>query len=160
MHGMCFNEGMSGNCGYSCRAFTSSDCAIVNEIVFDYPITYADFLDCVDIYPYLPGTEMKRITDLMIERMEANAKEVRALTAINSVNWGNLKVDEVVYVADDFNNFVSGQASPYHFCKLSDNDDKFVVFSCGKSSATSTGQSDYRFALPKVAYQELMSSKL
>lgn len=33
IHGACFDEGQSGNCGIDCRVFLSGDCSIENEIV-------------------------------------------------------------------------------------------------------------------------------
>ncbi len=33
VHGICHDEGMSGNCGWSCRGFEGGECEIPDEIV-------------------------------------------------------------------------------------------------------------------------------
>lgn len=33
IHGICFDEGQSGNCGIECRGFLNRECSIADEIV-------------------------------------------------------------------------------------------------------------------------------
>lgn len=160
MHGMCFNEGNAGRCGLRCRAFTGGECDIVEEMVFNFPITYSDFLDAKDIYPHLQGTEMKRITSLMLDRMSAHNKEMALLIAMTQVNWENLKVDEVVCVTDDLGGFVSGNVYVRHFKGLNPDNKKIASYIDGMSSATSKDgrANEHKFALPKEAYDKLIST--
>jgi len=32
-HGICFDNGMSGNCGLECEAFTNGDCDVAEELL-------------------------------------------------------------------------------------------------------------------------------
>jgi hypothetical protein len=161
MHGMCFNEGNSGNCGFNCRAFTSSDCQIADEMIFNSKITYSDYLDAIELYPHLAvtGVEMKRITDLMLEKMAEHNKQMSVLIAITQIPWENLKVDEVICVSDDLNKFIAGDHGVVHFRGLEGNG-LVSAYRSGKSSATNTDNyfDNWKYALPIEVYKRMNGS--
>jgi hypothetical protein len=160
MHGMCFNEGNSGRCGFRCRAFTAGDCHIADEMIFNVPITYSDYLDAIEFYPHLAvtGTKMKRLTDLMLLKMAEHNKQMQVLIAMANVPWENLKVDEVVYVSDDLQSFIAGTYYKRHFRDINGNN-LFSVYSDGASSQTSGGGTrEYKYALPVEAYKSLIGN--
>lgn len=145
-----------------CRAFTAGECNIADEMVFNHPITYSEFLDAVDVYPYLTDLtekEMDRILTLMLDKIANHNRQMQFLVAIAQVPWANLEVDEIVCVNDDFDAFVNGSHSIMHYSGLSEYNN-FNVFQNGKSSATVTsGVSSYKYALPKLAYEKLILPK-
>lgn len=159
MHGMCFNEGNAGRCGFECRAFTSSDCHIADEMIFNSKITYSNYLDAIELYPHLAvtGAEMKRITDLMLEKMAEHNKQMSVLIAITQVPWENLKVDEVIYASDDLEVFISGKCSAMHFKELASGS-LISTYRNGKSSATNIENyfDTYKYALPSELYKKII----
>lgn len=44
VHGVCFDEGLSGNCGLECRGFIDNDCSIPDEIAEHYIDEYREEL--------------------------------------------------------------------------------------------------------------------
>lgn len=141
-----------------CRAFTAGECDIADEMVFNHPITYSDFLDAVDVYPYLTGIKMDRILNLILSKIDAHNKDIQVLVAMSKVPWANLKVDEIVYVSDDFDAFTKGKAIVRHYCQI-DSNDEFQVYSDGKSSATTMSVSNYKYSMPKSDYEKLALQK-
>jgi hypothetical protein len=112
-------------------------------------------MECVDIYPYLEGTEVKRITNLMLKKIQIHANEMRILGAINDVPWENLKIDEVVCVSNNYADFSNGKYANRHFSGIEDN--LFSVFMDGKSSATTNQTNTFDYALPKELYLSLIN---
>lgn len=57
IHGICFDEGMSGNCGLECRGFLDMECDIVDEVVEGCAdsMTQDDWIDLGETYEeYMP----------------------------------------------------------------------------------------------------------
>lgn len=152
MYSLCLIEGQAGNCGLTCRGFLEKECSIVEEMIYEYPITWEQFEEAKLTYPNLEGTEMHHINKLIITQMRRHAVEMEMLLAIQEVPWENLKVDEPVYVGDNLETFCSGEAVLAHFSGVTDK--RFEVFSEGRSSTTFTRKHGYFFCLPKTIYNE------
>ena len=156
IHGLCFDEGSAGRCGFECREFTSGECGIYEEIVFNSPITWADFEEA-SLHYNLQVTEMNRITNLIVAQVEKNAKLVKVLAAINKVPWDSIKIDEPVICSDDLHEFCSGvNKKPAHFAKFDKERESISVFANGTSSLTGDIMRDYKFALPQSLYKEFI----
>lgn len=72
IHGICFDEGQSGNCGLECRGFLDGECTIPDEIVEAFKDeVLEEYLGAFRLgvyraqsnYPELERKELARILD-------------------------------------------------------------------------------------------------
>ena len=62
IHGICFDEGQSGNCGYECRGFLNGDCDIPDEIIENCKSDFEEVL--IDEYGELRLAVMRAQTKI------------------------------------------------------------------------------------------------
>jgi len=96
---------------------------------------------------------MKHISKKLVINIKRHSKEVSMLLAINELIWSDVKIDDMVYASDNFDNFVHGKADIHHFWMVAE--DGFVVVDHQRSSATSNTRTKFTYALPKDIYLEL-----
>jgi hypothetical protein len=156
MYSLCHLEGTSGNCGLNCRAFTSSECHIPDEIVFNGSISYEDFIEAQIYYTSLKGTAMQHITEILAANIAAQAECNLTLIAIQEINWNNLQKDTLLYVADSLSDFVAGKGYKAYFAET--HSTGFRVYNNGRTEATSNVSNGMvetsiaTYALPATKY--------
>jgi hypothetical protein len=159
IHGLCFDEAQSGRCGFECRAFKQGECEIYKEVVFNAPITFDDFQEASEYYN-LEGTEMNRITDLIVSQVEKHAQVIRVLAEINKVPWDTLKVDEPVVVFYELDDFCNGTGARIaHFHSFNKTNELINAWQDGTTSITGKDFVAYKYALPQALHKELIKQK-
>jgi hypothetical protein len=159
MYSICHTEGQAGNCGVNCRGLYQNACSIPEEVVFNNPISYDEFVEAKNYYQNLRGTNMKHINDVLTKRIAMQAKGNLILLAIQEINWNNLHKDELLYISDSFEEFITGKATKAYFAEV--HELGFKVYNNGRTEATSNvsnGQAEtsrFTFALPAIKYLEL-----
>ena len=66
IHGVCFDEGQSGNCGLECKGLADNECTIEDEILINY--SFSDIYDNGGFDEYLINKFVPLMTQEVISQ--------------------------------------------------------------------------------------------
>jgi len=151
IHGECFDNGQSGNCGIdTCSMFIRGECHIYQEVVENLgKLSWDDIQEVLAIhYDGFGDNSMQRLTNEIIQTLTEANEKVILLSKMNEVPWESLKQDTLLIASDFIEKVLNGTGYKCYFAKVEG--EKIYVYQAGRTSATATPQDiqHYKYAFP------------